>query len=391
MTGGCATHEPVTAPVSLRPARVRFVSVLVVQAALAVAAILSGTVSFGGVLPWRVIEWTMAGLVASVFVVKFSRVETGPVFAVADDLLPVLTLLALTLALATLAEGQSVLAIEAIGLGSWGIAVFAPRLRRQSPPAWVPHAARLSIAVANVFVDNPTPQRTAAELVHSGVDVIVVNELTDRFLQCVDELGGDVWFPHRIVDGGGDPEYVTAVFSRLPFGSGSCVMVLPGPLRVIRAHLDVDGTPLTLLATHLEANIERGGHPRWRAQLASLTGLASRSPSRTVIAGDLNSSIDRPPLDDLLEHGYTDAHVSLGRGLDASLKLAPKGPLAAFGAVARVDHLLMAGDVCAVEITRLRAPGSDHLPFAATLAVRRSTGDGPVDQPGTWNTSAPPR
>jgi hypothetical protein len=56
-----------------------------------------------------------------------------------------------------------------------------------------------------------------------------------------------------------------------------------------------------------------------------------------------------------------------------------------------VDHLLMGGDVRAVEITRLRAPGSDHLPFAATLAVRRAAPDGSADQPGTWNTSAPPR
>ncbi|HEY1738476.1 MAG TPA: endonuclease/exonuclease/phosphatase family protein, partial [Acidimicrobiia bacterium] len=277
-----------------------------------------------------------------------------------------------------------------IGLGLCGVAVIGPRLRRQSLPEWVPDAPRLTIAVANVFVGNPTPQRTAAELVHSGVEVIVVNEVTDRFLECIDELGGDVWFPHRIIDHDGHPEYTTAVFSRRAFGAGSGLVVAPASLRVIRAHFDLDGTPLTLLATHLEANIERGAHPRWRAQVASLAALGAQAPSRTIIAGDLNSSIDRPSLDDLLERGYTDAHVSLGLGLDPSLKLAPRGPLAAMGAVARVDHLLMGGDVRAVEISRLRAPGSDHLPFAATIAVRRAVTDGSADQPGTWNTSAPP-
>ena len=370
MTGGCATQEPVTPRVSLRPARARFVAVLVVQAVLATLAVSSGTVSFGGVLPWRVVEWTAAALVASVFVVKFSRVETGPVFAVADDLLPLLTVLALTLAMATLAEGQSVLAIETIGLTVCGVALLAPRLRRSPLPAWVANAPRITLGLANVFVDNVTPQRAAAELVHSGVDVLVVNELTERFLAQIDELGGEVWFPYRIVDHGGDPEYTTAVFSRFAFGQGSGVVVAPGPLRVVRAELDVRGVPLTLLATHLEANIERGGHARWRVQVASLTDLAARAPSRTVIAGDMNSTLDRPPFDELLQHGYTDAHAQLGRGLDLSLKLAPSGPLAALGAVALVDHLLMAGDVRAVDIVRLRAPGSDHVPFAATLSVR---------------------
>jgi endonuclease/exonuclease/phosphatase family metal-dependent hydrolase len=232
-------------------------------------------------------------------------------------------------------------------------------------------APRLTIGVANVFVDNRTPQRTAAELVHSGVDVMVVNEMTDRFLECIDDLGGNVWFPYRIVDSGADPEYATAVFSRFPLGDGSGVMVAPGPLRMIRAELAVDGAPpLTLIATHLEANIERGGHTRWRVQVRALIDVATKASSRTVIAGDLNASVDRPALDELLQHGYADAHISLGRGLDQSLKLAPRGPLAAFGAVTRVDHLLMGGDVRAVEITRLPAPGSDHVPFAATIAVR---------------------
>ncbi len=388
MTDGRARDDSPAPSVSLRPAHIRFVLVLVGQVALAALAIVSRTASFGGVLPWRIVEWAVAGVVAAVFVVRFSRAETGPVLAVADDLLPVLIVVSLMLALATMAEDQTVLAIETLGLGLCGLALFAPRMRRDAVPSWVPDAPRIAIAQANVFVDNPTPQRTAAELIHSGVDVIVVNETTERFLACVDELGGDVWFPYRIVDLDGDPEYLTSVFSRTPFGDGSGVMVVPGGLRVVRAELDVDGTPLTVLATHLEANIERGGHPRWRAQVAALTDLAMHSPSRTIIVGDMNSSVDRPPFDDLLEHGFTDAHLSLGRGLDLSLKLAPRGPLASLGPVARVDHILMGGDVRAVEIVPLRAPGSDHVPFAATLAVRRAVAE---DQPGVWNTSAPPR
>src|SRR4051794_20206192 len=101
MTEDCATHDPLTTNVSLRPAHARFVAVLVVQAAIASLAVANGNVSFGGVVPWRVTEWAIAALIASVFVVKLSRCETGPVFAVADDLLPVITLLAVVLGLAT--------------------------------------------------------------------------------------------------------------------------------------------------------------------------------------------------------------------------------------------------------------------------------------------------
>ncbi|HEY1738888.1 MAG TPA: hypothetical protein VGI86_09275, partial [Acidimicrobiia bacterium] len=70
MNNECATRDAIPPDRSLRPAHVRFVSVLVVQAGLALAAIASGTVSFGGVVPWRVTEWTIAALVASVFVVR---------------------------------------------------------------------------------------------------------------------------------------------------------------------------------------------------------------------------------------------------------------------------------------------------------------------------------
>src|SRR5689334_17423863 len=104
MTQDCAMREPLMVASSARGAHVRFVFVLVAHAVLAVLAGVSGAVSFGGVLPWRITEWTIAALVASVFIVRFSRCDTGPIFAVADDLLPVITVLAVVLALATLAE-----------------------------------------------------------------------------------------------------------------------------------------------------------------------------------------------------------------------------------------------------------------------------------------------
>ncbi len=354
--------------VSLVGAHVRFVGVLVAHVGLAAVAIGSDTVPFGGVLPWRVTEWMIAALVASVFIVKFSRCPTGAVFAVADDLLALVTLLALTLLCATMAEGQSVLAVEAAGLTACGIAVIGPRMRRDPQPAWVAAAPRLVIGVANVFVDNPTPMRTAAELVHSGADVLVLNEVTRDFLACIDEMGGAVWFPHRVVDRGAEPEYATAVFSRLAFDDTE--VTVAGPLRLIRVVASFSGTSFTLFATHLESNLESGGHDRWRAQIAALTEIASHAATRTVIAGDFNASVDRPQFDELLERGYTDTHSALGRGLDPSLKLAATGLLGGLGGVVRVDHLLLGGDVRAVDVVRLRAPGSDHVPFAATIAVR---------------------
>ena len=272
-------------------------------------------------------------------------------FAVADDLLPLLTVLAFTLALATIAEGQAVLAIETIGLGLCGVAVIGPRLRRQSLPAWVPDVPRLTIAVANVFVDNPTPQRTAAELVHSGVEVIVINELTDRFLECIDELGGDVWFPHRIVDVGGDPEYTTAVFSRRPFGEGSGVVVAPVSLRLIRAEFDVDGTPLTLLATHLEANIGRGGHPRWRGG-----GCVARRRRRTSL--EPHDHRRRPQL--------VDRPASARRPARARLHRRPRGarprarPVAEARAARSARRVRRGGARRPSAHGRRRAGGRDH-------------------------------
>jgi endonuclease/exonuclease/phosphatase (EEP) superfamily protein YafD len=89
-----------------------------------------------------------------------------------------------------------------------------------------------------------------------------------------------------------------------------------------------------------------------------------------VVAGDLNTTTFRPKVQELLDTGLVDAHESLGEGLSASFKLAADGVLAAPGAVVRLDHALLSENVRAISADDLPSEGSDHVPFAVTLAVR---------------------
>ena len=47
-----------------------------------------------------------------------------------------------------------------------------PRLISDRPPEWARSAPKLRLAVANVYIDNPTPEAAARQLTHMDADVI---------------------------------------------------------------------------------------------------------------------------------------------------------------------------------------------------------------------------
>ena len=114
-------------------------------------------------------------------------------------------------------------------------------------PGWSPTASlpgpraapRFRLLVANVYVDNPTPQAAAAQLVGSDADVIVIAEATPEFMSCFDAAGGNDSHPHRVTDPTDTSDYAVAIASRLPLGDSSGVRTI-GALRLAIAEVDID-------------------------------------------------------------------------------------------------------------------------------------------------------
>jgi endonuclease/exonuclease/phosphatase family metal-dependent hydrolase len=103
--------------------------------------------------------------------------------------------------------------------------------------------------------------------------------------------------------------------------------------------------------------------------MRELTQLLSNVAEPTIVAGDLNATIDHPQIQALLKLGFQDAPTTLGRRHWTSLRLAASGPLRHLPTAVRVDHVLTGPGTRATQLRVTDAPGSDHIPFVVTIAI----------------------
>jgi endonuclease/exonuclease/phosphatase (EEP) superfamily protein YafD len=327
-----------------------------------------GHFHIGVALGWLV----CAGLTALV-VTRHLRingvVDEGPGLAVAYDALPILPLLAWVVLIAALLASQWLLAGVAAALAMYHLVLVVPRMWATRTPRWAKHAPRLEIIVANVFVDNETPDDAARQLVEAAADVVIIVESMAPFMSIFDEVGGKDTYPFRVSDPDDDSDYSVTLASKLELGPGSRMEIV-GPLRLAIAELEAEGAAITIVALNPMATVDPGGHETWKDQIDELKKFVPTVTGPIVIAGDLNTTRYRPEFTELLDLGLTDAIDSLGKGLDTSFKLASDGVLGDIGAVARLDHALVNDLVHALAVEDLEPCGSDHLPFKLTVAIR---------------------
>ncbi len=322
-----------------------------------------------------VIGWVTCTVLLALVVARRVQMATDArataAMALAYDALPLLLGLAWVVLAAALLGRQWTLAGVAACVCAEHLLLVVPRTMADRTPHWVRDAPRLTMVVANVFVDNATPDDAARQLVQCDADVIVIVEATRHFMARFDRLGGDTAFPHRVDDPDDDSDYAVAIAGRRPFGARSDVRDV-GPLRLAVAEVDVHGVPTLVAALNPMAAVDPGGFDTWKEQIQALASVVPQLPGPLVVAGDLNTTRFRPEFQTLLRGRLTDAIDALGKGLSPSFKLSAEGPLSSVGAVARLDHALVDELVHPLAMEQLQPCGSDHLPFRLSLAVRRS-------------------
>jgi endonuclease/exonuclease/phosphatase (EEP) superfamily protein YafD len=227
----------------------------------------------------------------------------------------------------------------------------------------------VSIYVANVQSNNATPEAQVEQVMASGADVLVLIELTDRFVELLSEQGADVTYPHRhrpfSADGKGE-----AIYSRVPF-------VDTGELQFAGSESPVAWIPfgdqtLRVVGVHTSAPIYGGALEAWIDELDALrANLEDGAPEPSVVAGDFNAARWHPVMADLLSTRFRDAHERVGRGLTSSWPadgIAKGRVLQPLGPIVRLDHALV-DRVGVVEVVDLPAVGSDHVPFIVTVVA----------------------
>ena len=321
----------------------------------------------------------LIGLPALAVATRLARIKAGRAVALLQDATPLVLVLAWVGLLISLLQGAWLTAALAAVLAVYHLGLVYRLARRRAAPGWVTHAPTTTLALANVYIDNDEMGESARQLVAVNADIVVIVETTPAFRAAFDRVGGSERYPHRTFDADDDSDYAVSMYCSVePHEMG---MIDIGELRVASAMVPVGGTVLHVVGAIPTAAVDPGGYATWKRQMEALSIFASRRRSPLVIAGDLNTTIHRAAYRDLAQAGLDDAHDDLGLGLRPSFKLAATGLLARLGPLVRLDHALTNRWVWATEVHDLDNAGSDHRPFVATLAVRRSRGARPPAGP----------
>jgi endonuclease/exonuclease/phosphatase (EEP) superfamily protein YafD len=247
---------------------------------------------------------------------------------------------------------------------------------------------RRTITVMTLNVGNgvASDDQVVAALLGAGADVVGIEELNQRQAGAIDaRIAGA--FPYRASFG--DSYEGRGILSRYPLLSVEELSILADRPDV-RAVIDIDGVPLTVIVGHPRPQVMERGRVRFRRaslrQLLMLANLAQEA-SPAVLLGDFNMSPRHPGHARFTRIGLIDAFAAAGRGGGRTfpLRLALGGGrlpperrrYVRLFPVMRFDHIWHTADLETVEAWVGPDAGSDHAPVLARIAVPgEDRGDG---------------
>lgn len=223
-------------------------------------------------------------------------------------------------------------------------------------------SAPLRVVSANVLLDNTRIPALASELVATGADVIVLQEVTREHVAALAASPLGAAYPHRLLDP--LPGYHgSAIFSRFLIASGGPIDVAGSPM--LEADIRLPGGLVRLINVHTVAPIDAGNAAVWQEQFAELARIAGTETRPLILAGDFNATLDHAPLRRLMAEGLRDAFVEGGTGFGATWPrwdgIVPP--------VMRLDHVLVSSPISVVSLTDQTSSGSDHRRLLADLAL----------------------
>ncbi len=307
---------------------------------------------------------------------------SGNIVVAALQLLAPLTVLASAIiAVAAVITWHPLLAITGAIVVVLSLPLFIPKLVPDPSRHRTSDAPTFTVALANLYFDNPEPDEAIKQLVAADADILVMTELSVDLLDRFDRLGGATRYPSRIHPDPVEGEYAVGIFSQTELESARVEQ--HGDLQLIAATwvglrdtaATSDGaTPRTgaveVRAVHPDAPSTRTGFKRWRHQLRELRKLLRDLEGPAIVLGDLNAGTFQVPYERLLNRRFRDAHAALGKAMKPSWGIAPWLPRWVPTLVARLDHLVISPEIHVRCLEDLDPVGSDHRPFRAELELR---------------------
>ena len=316
--------------------------------------------------------WVAAVIMGTLAVSSLAGIRAGSFVNIAQTLAPLALAGSVAVLLAAAGLRRWVLVAVAVALVGSYVALVLPAVRPAGPggPGEGPTdtgaadpRARLRVFSANLRHGNPDARPIAREVLESGADVVVLQEVTDAHVASMRAEGVLDAYPFALLDPRGGA-MGSAILSRAPIADARVADIEGLPLS--EATLSVGGRPVQLFNVHTMSPMGRDHFDLRDRQLAALSRLVDRRPEAPaqVFVGDFNANRWHPAFHRLLDSGLRDAHEGVGRGLARTW---PNGSVVPTFAL--LDHVLVSPSVGAVSVREGSGRGSDHRPVVADLVL----------------------
>ena len=210
---------------------------------------------------------------------------------------------------ALLLRGAGPAAATAVAGAALTAAVGPRGVPYRQPPAAGPV---LRVLTANLLVGRAGAETVVDLVVRQHADVLFVQELTSEAAARLQQAGLSDLLPHLATQ----PESHTrgSIYARYPLRGEP--LSAPESAARCTARLELpSGQSVQLTCIHAappRPPWSPGATARWRRQLSALPAPGER-PS--ILAGDINATLDHAPFRRLLRRGYADAASQAGHGL----------------------------------------------------------------------------
>ena len=221
---------------------------------------------------------------------------------------------------------------------------------------------RIRLLTANILDINTEVALLAADLMDSGADLMLLQEVSEQHLADLRAAGVLDAYPFQILAPSERP-HGSAILSKLPISTGGIIKAAGYPMT--RAEVVTAAGIVVVLNVHPLAPSIPQQVAEWHAQLAALTRLAGDETGPLIVAGDFNATADHLPFSQLLGIGLRDAFDEAGRGIGATWP-SWRRPMIP---VMRLDHVLVRGPITVLSAEVQDSRGSDHRRVSVAVAV----------------------
>ncbi|MCX4630173.1 MULTISPECIES: endonuclease/exonuclease/phosphatase family protein [unclassified Streptomyces] len=217
----------------------------------------------------------------------------------------------------------------------------------------------LMVATHNVDADNPDPRGTAARVAKSGADILALTELKGSVVPVYEEALAGTYKYHSV-------EGTVGVWSKYPLSAAAPVDIKMGWTRAMRTTVDSPYGQMAVFAAHLPSvrvKLNAGFTANQRDNSAGALGaaLAAEPLKKVILLGDLNGTMNDRSLSEVTSQ-MRSTQGAAGDGFGFSWP--------AQFPMARIDQIMVRGITPEASWTLPRT-GSDHLPIAARLTVKK--------------------